>query len=160
METYEELLISLRRIIRSIDLHSKDLNKSSGMTGPQLLVLQEIKKDQGITAKALAEKVNLSQGTITTILDRLESRQLLRRVRSETDRRRVALHLTAKGRDMLAKAPKPLQAHFIERFTKLSDKEQRQLLESFAQVAGMMDASDIDAAPLLEIGTIQETSGQ
>ncbi|WP_144391714.1 MarR family winged helix-turn-helix transcriptional regulator [Pleionea sediminis] len=156
MENYEELLISLRKIIRSIDLHSKDLNKSAGMTGPQLVVLQVICKNEGTTAKALAEKVNLSQGTITTILDRLEGRTLIQRVRSETDRRSVRLNLTEQGKSLLLKAPKPLQAHFIERFKKLPNDRQEVLLDAFAQVATMMDASELDAAPMLEIGQIDK----
>ncbi|WMS86889.1 MarR family winged helix-turn-helix transcriptional regulator [Pleionea litopenaei] len=154
MEKYEELLISLRRIIRSIDLHSKRLNKESGMTGPQLLVLQVIEKQDGVTAKDIADKVNLSQGTVTTILDRLESRALIRRERSQLDRRRVSLHLTEPAVDLLHKAPKPLQDHFIERFKHLEEWEQNLLLSSFSRVASMMDASDIDAAPLLEISEV------
>ncbi|NVJ62020.1 MAG: MarR family transcriptional regulator [Gammaproteobacteria bacterium] len=151
MEKYEELLISLRRIIRSIDLHSKKLNKESGMTGPQLLVLQEIAKLDGVTAKGIAKNINLSQGTITTILDRLESRQLIQRIRSTNDRRQISLHLTEEAIRLLEKAPKPLQDHFIDRFKQLEEWEQNLLLSSFSRVASMMDASELDAAPLLEI---------
>ncbi len=158
MEKYEELLISLRKIIRAIDLHSKKLNKDSGMTGPQLLVLQEADKIDGVTAKQISESVNLSQGTVTTILDRLESRHLIQRVRSQQDRRRVAIYLTDQGKALLARAPKPLQDYFLERFQSLEDWEQNLLLSSFSRVAKMMDASDLDAAPLLEIGSITESS--
>ncbi|WP_196138779.1 MarR family winged helix-turn-helix transcriptional regulator [Aliikangiella sp. G2MR2-5] len=154
MQKYEELLVSLRKIIRSIDLHSKKLNKDSGLTGPQLLVLQEIQSNKGVSAKDIATKVNLSQGTITTILDRLESRQTIERTRSEFDRRKVSIHLTGKGESLLEKSPKPLQDHFIERFQALEDWEQNLLLSSFSRVATMMDAADLDAAPLLEIGPI------
>lgn len=160
MEKYEELLISLRKIIRSIDLHSKKLNKESGMTGPQLLVLQEADKLEGITAKQISDSVNLSQGTVTTILDRLEGRDLIKRVRSQEDRRRVAIHLTEQGKALLDRAPKPLQGHFIERFQALEEWEQNLLLSSFSRVAKMMDASDLDAAPLLEIGAITESSSE
>ncbi len=154
MEKYDELLVSLRKIIRSIDLHSKKLNKDSGLTGPQLLVLQEAKRTRGITAKAIADKVNLSQGTITTILDRLAAKGAINRVRSETDRRRVAIYLTDQGQNLLDDSPKPLQDHFIERFQSLEVWEQNQLLSSVGRIAAMMDASELDAAPLLEIGSI------
>ncbi|MGY8878905.1 MAG: MarR family winged helix-turn-helix transcriptional regulator, partial [Pseudoalteromonas sp.] len=40
MQKYDELLVSLRKVIRAIDLHSKQLNKTSGLTGPQLLIMQ------------------------------------------------------------------------------------------------------------------------
>ncbi|MCO7223263.1 MarR family winged helix-turn-helix transcriptional regulator [Pleionea sp. CnH1-48] len=154
MEKYEELLISLRKIIRSIDLHSKQLNKESGLTGPQLLVLQETANNNGITAKQIADNINLSQGTITTILDRLESRNIINRIRSTEDRRRVSIFITENGEKLLKKAPKPLQDHFIERFSTLELWEQNLLLSSFGRVASMMDASELDAAPVLEIGAI------
>ena len=47
-----------------------------------------------------------------------------------------------------------MQEEFIERFKNLDEWEQNLLLSSFSRVAQMMDASKIDAAPLLEIGTI------
>lgn len=154
MEKYDELLVSIRKIIRSIDLHSKKLNKDSGLTGPQLLVLQEVKRTDGITAKAIADNVNLSQGTITTILDRLASKKAVSRVRSKTDRRRISIYLTENGQTLLNDSPKPLQDYFIERFQALEVWEQNQLLSSVGRIAKMMDASELDAAPLLEIGSI------
>jgi len=154
MEKYEELLVSLRKIIRSIDLHSKKLNKESGLTGPQLLVLQEVERTDGITAKAIADNVNLSQGTITSILDRLAVKNAINRVRSKTDRRRLSIHLTETGQKLLNASPKPLQDYFIERFQALEVWEKNQLLSSVGRIAKMMDASELDAAPLLEIGAI------
>lgn len=71
MEKYEELFVSIRRIIRAIDLRSKKLSKEAGITGPQLLVLQELERIKGITAKEVATNINLSQPTVTSILDRL-----------------------------------------------------------------------------------------
>ena len=42
MEKYDQLLISLRQVIRAIGIHSKQLNKESGLTGPQLMVMTKI----------------------------------------------------------------------------------------------------------------------
>ena len=39
MEKHQELLIALRKVIRAIDLHSKHLSKTSGLTSPQLLIM-------------------------------------------------------------------------------------------------------------------------
>ena len=155
MQVEQELLIALRRIIRAIDLHSKKLNRESGLTGPQLIILQTINALPEVTPKRLASEVTLSQGTVTVILDRLEARGLIQRVRSERDRRSYHLTLSETGRNLLAKAPPPLQDAFIERFSKLEQWEQTQILSSVQRLAVMMDAVDIDAAPMLEIGTIQ-----
>lgn len=73
MEKHEEVLVALRQIIRAIDLHSKKLNKDAGLTGPQLILMRSI-HDLGeqVTIRELAVHTNMSQGTATTILDRLE----------------------------------------------------------------------------------------
>lgn len=154
MEKYEELLVAIRRVIRAIDLRSKKLSKDVGITGPQLLVLQELRADPGITAKRVSDLINLSQATVTSILDRLENKQLISRVRSESDRRRIALYLTPEGETTLDNAPRSMEDAFIDRFNKLEDWEQSLLLSSVQRVANMMDANELDAAPILNIGEI------
>lgn len=158
LEKYEELLVAIRRVIRAIDLRSKKLSKDVGITGPQLLVLQELKADPGITAKRVSDLVNLSQATVTSILDRLENKSLISRVRSESDRRRIALYLTETGEQTLKDAPRSMEDSFIERFNKLDDWEQSLLLSSVQRVANMMDANELDAAPILNIGDIDSKS--
>ncbi|WP_144392081.1 MarR family winged helix-turn-helix transcriptional regulator [Pleionea sediminis] len=156
MKKYEELLVSLRRVIRAIDLHSKRLNKETGLTGPQLMVMQEIVLCDNIMVKEIAQNINLSSATVTSILDRLEKRGLVRRIRSTTDKRKVGLHATEDGLETLQSAPKPLQQHFIARFEALEEWEQTQMLATMQRIAKMMDADAIDASPLLEVGLIQK----
>ncbi len=158
MEKYEELLISIRKVIRAIDLHSKQLTKSSGLTGPQLLIMREIASTDGVTASQIAKAINLSAATVTNILDRLESRGLIQRVRSSEDKRRVSLFLSEAGKNCLVDAPKPLQEHFIQKFCRLEDWEQSQLLSSMQRIAIMMDADDLDASPMLEIQPMHASS--
>jgi len=155
MKKYEELLVSLRKVIRAIDLYSKKLNKDSGLTAPQLFVLQEISAHDGVMVKDIASSINLSSATVTNILDRLEVRELVVRERSTVDKRKVGLHLTELGIKALANAPKPLQEHFIDRFEKLEEWEQTQLVATMQRIATMMDAENLDAAPMLEVGAIQ-----
>ncbi|MCV2885145.1 MarR family winged helix-turn-helix transcriptional regulator [Aestuariibacter sp. AA17] len=157
MEKYDELLVSLRRVIRAIDLYSKKLSKETGLTSPQLIVLQEIAAQDGIMVKQVAENINLSSATVTSILDRLETKNLVSRLRSSVDKRKVGIHLTEQGKLVLAEAPKPLQEHFIHRFEKLEEWEQTQLVATMQRIAKMMDADEIDAAPMLEVGMLQTT---
>ncbi|MBB1363707.1 MULTISPECIES: MarR family winged helix-turn-helix transcriptional regulator [unclassified Shewanella] len=155
MEKYEQLLISLRRVIRAIDIHSRQLNKLSGLTGPQLMVIQKIDQLDAPLAKQIAQEINLSAATVTTIIDRLENRGMVIRTRSETDKRKVHLSLSDAGKTLLNSAPKPLQEHFIMRYQNLEEWEQSQLLSAVERIATMMDANEIDAAPVLYVGQIQ-----
>ncbi|WP_163930961.1 MarR family winged helix-turn-helix transcriptional regulator [Paraferrimonas sp. SM1919] len=158
MEKYEELLVSIRKVIRAIDLHSKHLNKSSGLTGPQLLIMQEIGRVKGVMASQIAKQINLSAATVTNIVDRLESRGLVNRVRSTEDKRRVSLFLSEQGQAILIGAPQPLQDHFIQNFCALEDWEQSLLLSSMQRIATMMDATELDAAPVLDLEPMQNSA--
>ena len=104
MRKEEELLVALRRVIRAVDLRSKQLSKHVGLTGPQLLVMQNIEERPGIMVREIAENINLSPATITNILDRLESRDLATRIRSTQDKRKVGVFLTERGKEAVVDA--------------------------------------------------------
>ena len=156
MRKEEELLVALRRVIRAVDLRSKQLSKHVGLTGPQLLVMQNIQERPGIMVREIADSINLSPATITNILDRLEARDLATRIRSTQDKRKVGVFLTERGKAAVVDAPRPLQEHFVERFSQLKEWEQSQMVATVQRIASMMDAEDIDASPFLELGSISE----
>lgn len=155
MKTHDQVLISLRKIIRAIDLHSKRLERESGLTGPQLLIMQLIANAGEVTAGVIAREVSLSQATVTSIIDRLERKGLLVRERNTEDKRKVMVSLTAAGNTALEKAPALMQESFILRFDKLEEWEQSLLLSSLQRLGEMMNASDLDAAPLLDSSDAQ-----
>ena len=148
----DQVLISLRQIIRATDLYSRQLNKTVGLTAPQLLILRSILDLGAISISQLSREVSLSQATVTTIIDRLEKRGLVTRHRSNQDRRVVHATLTDEGEAMVSKAPAPLQDTFGRRFAALQDWEQSMIVAALQRVASMMNAEDIDAAPVLHVG--------
>ena len=154
MAKHDEVLIALRQIIRATDLYSRKLSKVAGLTAPQLLILQAIDAHGEMTMGDIATEVSVSQATVTTILDRLEKRGLIERKRGERDKRRVYAYLTTAGPDIRERAPTPLQEEFMDRFSRLQDWEQSQILSSLQRVAAMMNAGDIDASPVLDLGAI------
>lgn len=154
MTKKESVLIAIRKIIRATDIHSRQLTKTVGLTAPQLLVLQAIRDLGAVAISRLSSEVSLSQATVTTILDRLESRGYAARHRSEQDKRVVHALLTDAGRTVAERAPVPLQEDFRIRFERLSDSEQAEILFALERVAAMMGAEELDAAPFLEIGDL------
>ena len=155
MSNHNDVLSALRKITRAIDLHSKKLVREVGLTSPQLLVLKEVGAQENANPSTVAKAVHLSQATVTTILDRLVKGGLIIRERSNSDRRVVDLSLTDDGWQKLNSAPDLLQAGFIQRFSALQEWERLQLLSSIERIAAMMDAEDIDAAPILELGDLR-----
>jgi len=154
-----ETLIALRRIMRAIDLHSKQLERSVGLTVPQLLVLRIVQDQQRPAVGDVVREVHLSQGTVTAIIDRLEAKSLVRRAPHERDGRKVCVLLTAAGKAKLDGAPEMLQEDFIQRFEKLTSWEQKMLTASLERVAELMDAEAVDASPILDTGDIVASLG-
>jgi len=143
------VVASLRKILRGIAIHSKQLVKQHQLTNPQLIVLRELGSAPVQNLSELARRVKLSNATVTGIVDRLERRELVARRRSSTDRRHVRITITDEGLRSLETAPRPLQDHFIQQLENLPAFEQAQLLASLERVASMMNAETLDAAPLL-----------
>jgi len=153
----EQVLVALRRITRAIDLHSRQLIQSHGLTGPQVLLLKKLLTDGGMSVGDLARRVNLSHATVTDILNRLEKRNLVRRVRSELDRRRVRVTATPEADRLLRISPPLLQERFAQRFNTLADWEQTLMLSTLQRIAGMMDAQNLPASPVLTPGPVTST---
>jgi|TARA_B110000902_G_scaffold122512_1_gene143407 DNA-binding MarR family transcriptional regulator len=154
MKDYEELFIALRRITRAIDLHSKKLQRETGLTTSQLLVLEAVVKLDTSTPSNIAKEVQLSQATVTNLVDRMERNELVLRQKSTVDKRVVEVLLTDKGRQMVELAPEPLQTGFLREYRKLERWEQHQLIASVQKIAVLMDAEDIDASPILTTGEV------
>lgn len=150
----EKVLVSLRRIIRATDLHSRNLIKTSSLTTPQLLILQALARTPALSVGELAQELNVSQATTSSILDRLEKRGLVERAKSDQDRRRTVLSLSAAGQTLVEDAPIPLHETFVSHFQALEEWEQSQILSALQRVAQMMDARDLDASPVLDVGTL------
>lgn len=138
-ELHDQILVSLRKIIRATDLYSRQLGKATGLTTPQLVVMLTIQTLSKPVASDIARNVSLSQATVTHILNRLEFHGLVTRTRSERDKRRVNISLTAEGKALLKTAPQPFQESFIERLAALEKWEQHQITASLERLATMME---------------------
>lgn len=146
--------------MRAIDLHSHQLVQLLGVTGPQLIVLQELARGDGTPVGTLAKAVALSPATVTGIVSRLEKRGLVQRRDDEEDRRRVLVEVTPTARELLATAPPPMQESFIREFERLEDWERGQILSNLQRVVAMMEATELDAAPILATGSIDGEVGK
>lgn len=145
----EDILRALRRITRAIDLHSRKLANTFGLTGPQLVCLRVLGQHESLTPSTLAKEIVLSQATVTGIIDRLAARQLVSRHRRTTDRRQVSVAITDAGRALIEQAPSPLQERFVEQLGQLQEPDQCRIRDTLDEVVRMMDSEAIEAAPIL-----------
>ena len=143
----DSVLVAFRKIIQSIDLHSRYLVKTVGLTGPQLIALREISRSSDVSLGDVARAISLSQATVTGIIERLEKQRLVGRRYSEIDRRKVLVHITEEGRQLLDVAPPLLQESFMRRFNSLQDWEQAMILSSLQRIVSMLDAKSMKVDP-------------
>ncbi len=154
MPDSNKLLVALRQINRAIDLHSKKLSKETGLTSPQILILKSLDGDGRAKPSVIAKSVHLSPATVTSIVDRLEKSGLVRREQGQADKRVVDVVLTQSGREKVKSLPDLLQEGFLKSFSAIEDWEQTLLVSSVQRIAAMMNADELDSAPILAVGEL------
>lgn len=130
---------AIRRIVRAMDMRSKKVARDTGLTIPQIVVLQAVRELGEVTTAALSRHADLSAATTVTILDNLQNRGLVERRRSEVDRRIVHTALTEEGARILADAPSLFDEAFSSRFDRLSPAQQQRIVGAFTTVADLLD---------------------
>lgn len=82
-----------------------------------------------IAAGDVGRAMHVTSGSITSVLDTLERRNLVRRYRDPTDRRRVLVDITPEAEELLDQVLPRVQVRARDLVAPLSDEEKRQLSE-------------------------------
>ena len=96
------LYAASRLIIRA---YQEDLEKLN-ITYTQYLVLMVLWENDNVTVNEIAEKLILNTNTVTPLLKRMESLQLISRFQSTHDQRKVMIRLTEQGKELQQDASK------------------------------------------------------
>jgi DNA-binding MarR family transcriptional regulator len=101
-----QLCFSIYAASRAITKVYRPFLEKLGITYPQYLVMLVLWEKEKITLKDLCKKLYLDSGTLTPLLKRLETMDLVKRVRSSEDERVLCVSITDKGRNMKQEAIK------------------------------------------------------
>lgn len=163
------ILRALRRITRSIALHSRQLAAHSNITAPQLICLRAVVEKGPLTATAISRKIHVSASTVVGILDRLEDKGLIQRERGREDRRIVFVSATPAGMTLARETPSPLQKKLGDALNELPELEQATITLALERIVDLMESGGVTpvevstehASPLLEVpeGRIPPESG-
>lgn len=99
-----QLCFSLYAASRAMTAAYAPLLEPLGLTYPQYLVMLVLWEGDGVSVKAVGERLQLDSGTLTPLMKKLESQGLLTRARDEEDGRVVRAKLTRAGRALERKA--------------------------------------------------------
>ncbi|WP_237173166.1 MarR family winged helix-turn-helix transcriptional regulator [Paracandidimonas lactea] len=153
------ILRALRRITRSVALHSRQLAACSNITAPQLVCLRAVIDHGPLTATAISREIHVSASTVVGILDRLEDKGLIRRERGREDRRIVFVTATDAGRQLAIDTPSPLQQKLSEALKALPEPEQASITSSLERIVDLMESGGVappeapgdHASPILDV---------
>lgn len=142
----------LRRFNRFYTRHVGALNEGllqSSFSLTEARLLYELAQRKQPTASELSNALGLDPGYLSRLLSGLRSRSLVTRERSTADGRRTHLALTRKGRVAFAKLDTRSQGDVRALLGRLSEPEQRRLLDAARTIERLLDGSVRSDAPYL-----------
>ncbi|MCY1636386.1 MarR family winged helix-turn-helix transcriptional regulator [Marinifilum sp. D737] len=148
---YKNIIIKIRRIVRSINLESKKIQKDHGVSIPQILCLEYLKNSPNYqaTQKSIRAHLNLNSSTVTGIIGRLEKKGFLARLPKTGDRRTTVIALTSLGDQLLKNTPDLLQQRLAVKLKKIPDSDLERIEETLEILVNMLEIEELEASPLL-----------
>jgi len=148
---YTEVLTSLRKIIRSVNLESKRIEKEYGISIPQLLCLNFLNQQEAFQAsqKEIKDFLSLNASTVTGIINRLEKKGLIAKLPKREDKRVSYITITAKGADLIQNTPELLHERLTQKLRSLPSSKLEELRYAFKILADFLDVEGIEASPII-----------
>lgn len=138
-----EIMQSLRRIFKAIQVYSQEVSQNFGITGPQLWALTILSLNGSLPLGQLSKKMYLHPSTISGVVDRLEQKGYVVRDRGHEDRRVVRVQLTPQGKKAIGKAPNPIQGKMIYGLRKLKREDLNFIYHSVEKLVKMVEAQNL-----------------
>ena len=136
----KQLIISIERFRASLRLFERAIeriNQSNcclGINVPQCHTIMEIGLADALSVNELAEKMNLDKSTVSRQVEKLVQEDIINRITSPKDRRRVHISLTSKGKQMYKTMNQSMNEQFQTAFQKIPEKELETFLKVFNQI--------------------------
>ena len=148
-----EILIKIRKIVRSIDIESKKIQKEYGVTIPQVLCLNFLNNSPSYqtTQSEIKKFLNLNSSTVSGIIDRLEKRGYLARLPKSGDKRIANIALTSSGEELLSTIPPLLHEQLSTKLQSLDEPEIRKVENSLETLVRQLDIEQLEASPLITL---------
>jgi len=143
-----ELVGSIRKLVRAVYLDSKKMARRYGLTGPQSAVLRLLVKNGSLSSAEVSRQLYVTPSNVTGIVDRLEKKGLVERIRKEGDRRVALINLTRSGRQRGRTIPDPIERKIISELADLEPQHLQILRMAMQQIIELIDTEDVEGTPL------------
>lgn len=105
-----------------------------GLTLSQFVVLSNLVNEPGLSQQVLADRLDVTKGNVSGLIERLEQAGLVERRGDPEDRRSYQLYATEAGHDAFAAAAPDLENNVADKLSVLTDEEQTTLLNLLARL--------------------------
>ncbi|MDD2581814.1 MAG: MarR family transcriptional regulator [Desulfuromonadaceae bacterium] len=137
------IIDDIRRVFQVLTEQSRKIEHETSLTGPQLWVVKILKETSPLKVSDLARRMYLHPATMVGLLDRLESKGLLKRTRSEKDRRVVHIDLTEQGRELEINSPEVIQNLLIKGLETLTEQKLKMISDGMGEVVNILGAQNV-----------------
>lgn len=135
----KEIALLVRRLVKVISHDSQKVSRQFGLTGPQSVVLRNLLDNGAMSSADLSRIAFVTPSNITGIIDRLENKGLVERIRLKDDRRVALITLTQSGRELSKTLPDPIEERFISRIDNMDTEHIKVLGEAINQLLDMAE---------------------
>ncbi len=135
----KEIIQLIRKLVRARELYTKELIKKYQLSASQLHCLLVLNEMGPIPPSKIAQHIMVNSSTVTGVIDRLEHKGFLERVRNTKDRRVITITLTEKGKELANNAPLPIQERMINGIKELTPQERTRIIESLRTLTEMVE---------------------
>ncbi|MDD5168745.1 MAG: MarR family transcriptional regulator [Syntrophales bacterium] len=142
-EVVSQIIDNIRRVFQVVNEKSKKAKRETGLTGPQLWAIKVIGETSPIRVSDLAQKMYIHPATAVGILNRLEAADLIKRIRTNDDRRVVRVELTDAGNALVTKAPQVAQGLLVAGLEELQVKTLREIAVSLEELVRILGAQEL-----------------
>jgi DNA-binding MarR family transcriptional regulator len=122
-KSFIPVLRELARAYQAFEAYSAAHIRTLGLTPSQFDIVATLGNTEGMSFRELGEKTLITKGTLTGVVDRLQARNLVRRVASPSDGRSQIVQLTRKGVALFGRIFPAHLSHVERAFTGLSQNE-------------------------------------
>jgi len=144
----EETVNNLRRLFQVVNKQSKHVVLENGLTGPQLWAIKVLydEADVSMTVSRLASLMFLDASTVVRMLNGLEEKTFIQRIRSTFDRRIVYVSLTEKGIAVMSQSPNVAHNLLMSGLKTLSENKLNTIALGLSQLVNILDSQHLYAA--------------
>ena len=140
----KKIFYLIRRLIHAGELYTKELDRTYQVSVPQLLCLLTLNENGSLPPSQIAKNTMVGSSTMTGIIDRLEQKGLVRRVRNSHDRRMITISLTVNGKMLAHKAPPPIQQEIIDGLKGLPKIEIEKIIHGLEMLVKLIDIQELE----------------